>query len=124
MDSKMMAEKLAKMASMMGWSPETIDKLKSEIASKQSPQDESQTQPKWATVIVASVKKEGEENEEESGYKKLCKMDDKSIDNLSDKEAKDLLKSARDEMKKEKGDEMEDKEMDFQTTMNKTGTMF
>jgi len=123
MDSKMMAEKLAKMASMMGWSTETIDKLKSEIASKQSPQDESQNQSKWATVIVASVKKEGED-EEESGYKKLCKMDDKSIDDLSDKEAKDLLKSARDEMKKEKGDEMEDKEMDFQTTMNKTGTMF
>jgi len=28
-------------------------------------------------------------------------MDDKAIDNLSDKDAKDLLKSVRDEMKKE-----------------------
>jgi len=134
MDSKMMAEKLVKMAWMMGWSPETIDKLKNEIVSKQAPQEEQSNQsnqPKWATVIVASVKKDTQDksNSESEYCDKLCAMDDKAIDNLSDKDAKDLLKSVRDEMKKEEWDEesskkWEDSPMDFQTMMNKTGTMF
>ncbi len=91
------SEKLVMLAKMMGISPETLSKMQEELSkSKESaPQDKPEG---VAVVKVASVSsKEGP-----SAIGKLCEMEDKDIDALSEDDAKSMLAKIRDEYGSEK----------------------